>query len=246
MKAIILAAGYATRLYPLTENHPKPLLSVGEKPMVEHILDSLKDVAELDEVFVVTNDKFYDHFLRWLKEYEFPKKINIVNDGTLSNDDRLGAVGDMHFVISREKIADDVMVIGGDNLFEFSVRDFASFFKKNKGSVIAAYDLLDKSKLAKKFGVVELDHSFKVVGFEEKPEFPKTSLASTCCYIFSKDDVVELKKCIAENKKPDNTGDFIRYLASKKPVYAFTFTERWWDVGSHEQLEEANEYWSKK
>lgn len=244
MKAIVLAAGYATRLYPLTLNKPKPLLKVAGKPLLEHILFRIEEVDNVDEIFIVTNDKFYPYFLRWLKSYKSNKKIKIINDGTKTNEERLGAVGDIHFVVADQKIDDDILVIGGDNLFEFSLDHLNSFFKEKKKSVVALYDVKDK-ELAKKYGVVELDETSKIIGFEEKPNKPKSTLASTACYIFSKSDLEELEKCILNGKKPDNLGDFIKFLSKRKHFYGFVFSERWFDIGSKEQLNKADKEFKK-
>jgi glucose-1-phosphate thymidylyltransferase len=241
MKALILAAGYGTRLYPLTKNQPKPLLKIGSKLMIEHIIDKINEVKEITDILIITNDKFYPNFVDWSKKFkQTEKNIAILNDKTKTNEERLGAVGDIYFAIKETKIDDDILVIGGDNLFEFSLKSFFDFSRRNKRSAIAVRDLGQKQKLAKKFGVVEVDKNNKLISFEEKPETPKSTLASTCCYLFTKEDIQEFKKCLEENKKPDNTGDFIRYLSEKKPVYAFIFKERWFDIGSIEQLEEAN------
>lgn len=239
MKAIVLAAGYSTRLYPLTLNQPKPLLKVAGKPMLEHIMFRIEEVDDINGIFIVTNDKFYPHFLEWVKNYRSNKKINIINDGTKKNEDRLGAVGDIHFVIKNEKIDDDVLVIAGDNLFEFSLDHMNIFFNEKKSPVVALSDVKDK-ELAKKYGIVDLDEKEKIIGFEEKPNEPKSTLASTACYIFSKEDLEILEKSISQGKKPDNLGDFIKFLSEKKHVYGFVFSERWFDIGSKEQLDKAD------
>lgn len=246
MKAIILAAGYATRLHPLTLDKPKPLIEVGGMPMVEHILFRIEEVNDVDGIFIVTNDKFYPKFVEWSKGFKCNKPLKILNDSTKSNEDRLGAVGDIHFVVQKEKIDEDLMVIAGDNLFEFSLAHLVGFFNKKNASIVALCDLLEKEKLAKKFGVVELDEHLRVVGFEEKPEHPKTSLTSTACYIFTKKDLELLEKCIKEDKKPDNLGDFIKWLSEREHIYGFVFTESWFDIGSHEQLEEVRKLYEEK
>ncbi|MBI4149964.1 nucleotidyltransferase family protein [Candidatus Woesearchaeota archaeon] len=245
MKALILAAGYATRLHPLTENTPKPLLSVAGTPMIEHILHRVQEVASVDEVFVVTNNKYYPQFVSWKKKFSYPKPITILNDGTMSNEDRLGAVGDIHFVIQKQKINDELMVIAGDNLFEFSLLELERFFRQKKASVIALSEQ-PKDVLAKKLGVVEIDQTGKIAGLEEKPAEPKTNLANTACYIFTRKNVKALERCIAENKKPDNLGDFIKWLSERECVYGFVFKERWFDIGSHEQYHHANTIFGKK
>lgn len=245
MKSIILAAGYGTRLYPLTKDTPKPLLDIAGKPMINYITDKLEPIDIIDEIIVVSNDKFYSNFVEWKNNYQGKKKITILNDGSTCNDNRLGAVGDIHFAIQNKDIQDDVIVIGGDNLFEFSIVNLIDLFKQKNSSIVAVRDLIDKEKLANKFGVIELNDDFKIIGFEEKPENPKTSLASTCCYLFTKDDMGLFEKCIEENNKPDNTGDFIKYLSSQKNIYGYIFKEKWFDIGSFELLEEVRNLYSQ-
>ena len=245
IKALILAAGYATRLYPLTKDKPKPLLPIAGKPIIEHIIYRIDELEAVDTIYVVTNDKFYNNFIDWRKGFEGKKEIKIINDNTKSNEDRLGAVGDMHFVISKEKVDDDLLVIAGDNLFEFSLRDMCSLFNEKSSTVVAFRDLGDKSLIANKLGTAHLDEAGKILEFKEKPPEPKSSLAATACYLFTKDDLVELERCIKQNKKPDNSGDFVRHLSERKHVYAFVFEEKWFDIGSHEQLKEAHEYFSR-
>src|SRR3989344_2204692 len=235
MKALILAAGYATRLYPLTINIPKPLLMVGPKPMIEHIIDRVMEIPSVDEIFIVTNDKFFTTFVEWSNGFAKRLPVKVLNDGTTTNDNRLGAVGDIEFVIKAEDIDDDFLVIAGDNLFDFSLAKIDGFFNEKKASLLAVYDLKDKSLLAKKFGVVELDKNHKVIGFEEKPAHPKTSLTATACYLLTRKDVKELSRCVQEIH-PDNLGDFIKWLSVKKAVYGFVPEGFWCDIGSHEQL----------
>lgn len=245
MKAIILAAGYATRLYPLTENQPKPLLAVGEKPIIEHILDKVNNVKEIDQIFIVTNNKFTPHFDKWLQAYKQNKPIKIINDGTTSNEDRLGAVGDVNFVLEKENIQDEVMVIAGDNLFEFELTNLMNYFNQKNTSVVALYDLKDKNKVAKKLGIAITDPNSKIIEFEEKPENPKTTLASTGCYIFKKQDAQHLSSYVKNSERWDNPGDFLKWLMDKSPIHGFTFTERWFDIGSFEALEEAYNIYGK-
>lgn len=245
MKALILAAGYATRLYPLTENTPKPLLMIGPKPMVEHIIDRLKEIPEIDELFVVTNAKFYSTFVEWANNFEAPFPVKIINDGTTSNEDRLGAVGDIAFVIEHEKITDGLISVAGDNLFTFNLGKMFEFFKEKKGSALALYDLKDPALLANKFGVVEIDSDNKVIGFEEKPDNPKTSLTATACYMLTSEDVQELLRCKKEIK-PDNLGDFIKWLSAKKNVYGYIPEGEWIDIGGHDELKEVQARYEEK
>ncbi len=240
MKAIIPAAGYATRLYPLTLNTPKQLLKVGDKRMLEHILHKIEEVKNIDHIYIVTNNKFYNHFLGWKKTFSSSIPITILNDMTMSNEDRLGAVGDIHFAVDKCSIDDDCLVIGGDNLFEFSLNHMIDYFKEKDSSIIAVRDLYDKRKLANKFGVVEIDENLRITGFEEKPAQPRSTLTATMVYIFKRDDIAKLHN-IMKTSKPDNSGDFIKHLSETSTVHCYIFDENWYDLGSHEQLEEVNQ-----
>ena len=246
MKCILLCAGYATRLYPLTLDRPKPLLPVAGKPMIEHILDKIKDIEDIDEILIVTNNKFFNNFRSWKRKYSFSKPIKILNDNTNSNDDRLGAVGDIHHVIEKEGIEENILVIGGDNIFKFDLKEMFGYFRQKNESVIALYDIKDKSSAAERLGVVELDENNMITNFEEKPKEPKTSLVSTACYILSEHDVELLKKSFSEGKKHDNIGEFIKILIDHKDVYGLIFEEKWFDIGTPKQLKEADIEWSLK
>ena len=237
MKALILAAGYSTRLYPLTENKPKPLLEVGSKTILERILEKLKLISEISDIYVVTNHRFYDHFRIWLNHYPYHKSIKLIDDGTLSNDQRLGAVGDINFVLKEEDINDDLLVVAGDNLFGFSLQHFLDFYNKKKKSVVAFHDLKDIAKVRGKYGVGILNSS-KILRFDEKPLQPKSSLAATACYIFNKNDLQLVEKSI-EQDRADNPGDLVNFLVQESEVHGFVFKEPWFDVGSFESLEEA-------
>ena len=154
MHAIILAAGYATRLYPLTKDKPKPLLEVAGKPVLEHIIENLQQIDQIGRISIVTNDKFEPHFNEWLKDFDAKKPVEIINDGTKSNEDRLGALGDIHFAIIQKEINEDIIAIAGDNLFELSLQDVHNFFRKRNSNVIVLHDVKD-FELAKQYGIVE-------------------------------------------------------------------------------------------
>ena len=247
IKTIILCAGFATRLYPLTLDRPKPLLPIAGKPIIEHILDKVEDISEIDEIFIVTNQKFFNNFRDWRKKNSFSKPIKIINDRILSDDDKLGAVGDIDFVVKEEKLYhDDVMVIAGDNLFDFDLKKLLDFFNEKKASVIALYDVKDKNLMKGKYGVVILDRDNKVIDLEEKPQDPKSTLASTACYVLSKDSIAVLEECFEKHQKLDNLGEFMKLLAKKGNLYGLTFTGKWFDVGDKDQLKKADEEWSTK
>ena len=247
MKALVLAAGYATRLYPLTENQPKPLLEVGGKAILQHILEKVHHLREINEIFIVTNHRFYDHFRIWLQKYldslsdaekeSYGKKIKLIDDGTLNNNDRLGAVGDIHFTVKEQEIDEDLLVIAGDNLFGFNLKRFIQFFQQTQKSIVAFHDLKDKEKVKQRYGVGQLDKT-KVIHFEEKPALPKSALASTACYLFTREDLHQVENAV-QLGKADNPGDLIKWLVQKSQVHGFMFKEHWFDVGSFESLHNA-------
>ena len=243
MKAIILAAGFATRLYPLTENQAKPLLPIGNKPMIEHILQKIEQLPVVDRIIIVTNDKFYKDFLAWQERYQvrqtknkIKKPITIVNDLATHNQGRLGALGDIFFAIRSQSLNDDLLVIAGDNLFGCDLAKVHHLFQVKEHAVVAVHDLRKRELLAKKLGVVELDYDNRIVGFEEKPEIPKTSLAATGIYFFPKSLLTFMVRT-ALSKKIDNPGDLIVQLLKEELVYAYVFTEYWYDIGTKEQYE---------
>ena len=248
MKALILAAGYATRLYPLTLNKPKPLLKVANKPIIEYIIDKIKKIDEIDQIYIVTNNKFKPEFDKWLQEHNNTsnKPIKVLNDGTLSNEDRLGAIGDINFTITEENICDDLLVIAGDNLFEFSLTELNKIKHEKNASVMAVMDLKDPAKIANKYGNIVTNEHNKIVDFEEKPTEPKSSLAAAATYLFSKEALEEIEICLKENPNLDAPGNLIKHLITKQPVYSYIIEGRWFDIGSFDQLEEADEIYSKK
>lgn len=249
MKCIVLAAGYATRLYPLTKDQPKPLLSVGGKPIMARIVEKVGEVKEVDEIFIVTNSKFASHFEEWSASYENPtgKKITVVDDGTTSNDDRLGPVGDIKFVLDFcEKrgtpVKEDLMVLGGDNLFECSLKKFADFYKSKGASALALYDLKDLDAVRNKFGVVELGDDHKVVDFVEKPSNPKSALAATCMYIYKHSDLKHVSTVLDSKDGEVNSGELVAWLMQQgSKVHGFAFDEKWYDIGGHEELKAAHQ-----
>jgi|TARA_B100001971_G_C18211408_1_gene550936 glucose-1-phosphate thymidylyltransferase len=241
MDVVILAAGYATRLYPLTDNTPKPLLKVAGKPIVEHIISKLEELDDINNIYLVTNDKFEQNFIEWSCNFNSKKPIEIINDNTKSNDDRLGALGDINHAINAKKIDDDFMVIAGDNLFEFSLQKIINLFEGKKSNIIALCDVKDL-KLAKHYGVVEIENDI-VAGFEEKPSNPKSTLISTGIYLFPKKTILLIKQYIDEGNNPDKTGSFIEWLHKREIVYVYITDKAWYDIGNFEQLEVANKHY---
>jgi glucose-1-phosphate thymidylyltransferase len=234
VRAVILAAGYATRLYPLTLHIAKPLLPVGGRPMLDHILDRIREVPDVSGVEVVTNAKFADSFRAWAAGRD---GVTVHDDGTASEDDRLGAIGDVRFVIGQAGLADeDILVIAGDNLFEFSVADFGAWWRtKGEASAVALHDVGDL-ELARHYGIVSLAADERIAEFEEKPERPRSTLAATATYLYHRAHVPLLDRYLAEGNSPDQPGRFIAWLHSRVPVYGYVTTGDWRDVGDAEQL----------
>ncbi len=243
MKAVVLAAGYAVRLYPLTVDKPKPLLLVKNKPILRYILEQMEKIEELDEIFIVTNSRFYQHFSSWLQDNSFTKKITLLDDGTSDNEQRLGAVGDMNFAIRKGNIDTHCMVIAGDNLFGFSLRTLVDFFNEKKATITAFHDLKDTEKVRGRYGVGILNHS-QILDFEEKPLQPRSTLAATACYIIHHRDLSLVQQSLLE-KRADNPGDFIKFLLQHSPAHGFVFEEPWFDIGSFESLREAEEVYRR-
>lgn len=242
MKVLILAAGYGTRLYALVKDKPKALLEINQKPLISFILDRIEHLNGLDEVMLVTNNKFYSVFQEWAqKQTAFPYKIKIINDGTQTPEDRLGSIGDIEFALKQQRVHDDVLVIGGDNLFDYNIDDYIEFARIKAPSVsLGLYDVGDL-KEATKFGVVALGADNKVVSFEEKPEKPKSTLVGMCFYYLPKKSLGLIRDYLIESKKSDTAGDYIRWLHEKKNVYGFKFVGKWYDIGSVEAYKEAQE-----
>ncbi|MFA5145590.1 MAG: nucleotidyltransferase family protein [Candidatus Omnitrophota bacterium] len=240
MKALILAAGYATRLYPLTKEYPKPLLVVEQKPVINFIIDKLKNLDEIDEIIVVTNSKFISRFRKWRQGLRIQKRVSLVDDLTKDNLDRRGAIGDIDFAINKRRVKDSLLVVGGDNLFDGDLKGFLRFTLVNKNSpVIGVYDIKDKLR-ANKYGVIKLGKDKKLIDFKEKPRNPKSALVAMCLYYFPKDKLGLIKEYVAgKARKTDATGSYIDWLRKKEPVYGFVFNGRWYDIGDHKFYNEA-------
>ncbi len=237
MKIAILAAGYGTRLYPLTLNIAKPLLPVNNKPMINYLLDKiegLKDEFIIDGVRIVVNHKFYESFLTWQEKYKV--KATILDDGSTSPDDRLGAIKDMQFAISDSQ--DDWLVLGGDNLFEDDLKDFSRFAAENKPN--ASIGLYDVGSLepARRFGIVELNQESRIVRFDEKPKEPRSTLAASCIYFFPKESLRLLGEFIRGNDA-DASGKYIAWLVKNDKVFGYTLRGEWIDIGHFDSLKEA-------
>jgi glucose-1-phosphate thymidylyltransferase len=238
MKAIVLAAGYATRLYPLTQTVAKPLLPVGGRPMLDHLLDRIREVGEVDAVHVVTNHKFSRSFEAWAERSD---DVFVHDDGTTSEDDRLGAIGDIAFVVEHAGLEqDDLLVVAGDNLFDYSLEDYVQWWhRKGEASAVVLYDVGDL-ELVKKYSNVEVDDQERLVSFVEKPEQPTTTLVATASYLYDRAHVPLVRRYLDEGNPPDQPGRLVAWLVPRVPVYGYTAGGDWRDVGDATQLLEAD------
>jgi glucose-1-phosphate thymidylyltransferase len=237
VKAIVLAAGYATRLYPITKTVAKPLLPVGGRPMLDHLLDRIHEVEEVDAVHVVTNHKFAAAFNVWASA----RDVIVHDDGTTTEADRLGAIGDIAFVVDRAGLDnDDLLVIAGDNLFDYSLADYAQWWRaKGEASAVVLYDVGDL-ELVRQYSNVEVDDHERLVSFVEKPEQPTSTLVATASYLYNRAHVPLIRRYLEAGNPPDHPGRLVAWLVPQAPVYGYTAGGDWLDIGDAGQLLEAD------
>ncbi|WP_396613093.1 sugar phosphate nucleotidyltransferase [Haloferax sp. S1W] len=229
MKAVVLAGGYATRLWPITKHRPKMFLPVGEDTVIDTIFEDLEADERVSEVFVSTNERFADAFEDYLAESPFDKPTLSVED-TSAEDEKFGVVGALAQLIDRENVEEDLVVIAGDNLISFDVGDFVDFFYEKNSPCLAAYDVESRER-AKSYGLVQLDGD-RVVDFQEKPEDPKSTLVSIACYAIPAADLPKFEEYLAGDNNPDEPGWFMQWLQQKGDVFAYTFDGAWFDIGT--------------
>ena len=242
MKVIILAAGYATRLYPLTLNQPKPLLKVAGKPIIEHVLDNLAPLQDLDCIYIVTNAKFTEHFQQWADQHratQAKSDLVVINDGSTDDSNKLGAIGDLHFVLTREQINDDLIIIAGDNLLNKSLEEFGEFCRQKNAPVVGVYDVGNLEE-TKKYNSIKVDGENRILFFEEKPQQPQSTVVAIALYYYPKHMLPLIEQYIAEGNNPDQPGRLVQWMYQRTPFYTWRVTGIWYDIGSKETLAEAN------
>ena len=228
MKAIILAAGYATRLYPLTINTPKALLPINKKPIIDYIVEQLNTIQEIDAIYVVTNSRFANDFTDWAKTAPGQIPITVLDDGTTSDENKKGAVGDIGFVIAQMHIDDELLIIAGDNV---------QIYRQKDHDCVCVKEWQDKSMLSQ-FGIALLDENGKVLDIEEKPKHPKSNTAVFATYLYKKETVPLFKEYLDTGNNPDAPGNFPAWLYHKKDVYAYKFAGECYDIGTPESYRE--------
>jgi glucose-1-phosphate thymidylyltransferase len=237
MKAVLLAAGYGTRLRPLTDDRPKHLLPVGGRPMLDWILDWVSELEDVDGVHLVTNSRFAPNFGHWAAS----NGVVVHDDGTTSNEDRMGAVGDLRLVIESAGLEDDELLVVGDDMLELSLPRFVAWWraKNQPASAVPLHDVGDL-ELATHYGIVATDEDDRIVHFIEKPSDPPSTLAATVAYLLPPEHVRLVEAYLAAGHGPDNAGSFLGWLAGRERVFGYEFDGSWYDIGNHAQLLEAD------
>lgn len=237
MQAIVLAGGYATRLWPITKNRPKMLLPIGERTVIGTVFNALERDRRIEEVYVSTNEKFADTFEEYLGRSEYEKPQLSVEE-TNEESEKFGVIGALAQLIDREGLTEDTIVIAGDNLVSFDVSDFLDRFQANQEPILAANDLESYDR-ASEYGILQLNERSEVVDFQEKPDEPKSTLASVACYGFPNETLPKLDTYLQADRNPDEPGWFIEWLQGRETVHAYTFTEGWFDIGTPESYLDA-------
>jgi glucose-1-phosphate thymidylyltransferase len=240
MKLLVLAAGYATRLYPLTRNRPKALLPVGGRPMADWLLERLEPIG-FDAKYVVTNARFAGNFREWAEG----KDVTVIDDGTRSDEDRLGAIGDIGFVIERERIEDDVVVVAGDNLFSEPLADFGRVARERAAPLLAIHDVGDLDLVRGRYNSIEVDAQGRITYFEEKPAEPRSTLSGIALYFYPRETLPLIGEYLGDGNNPDQPGRLVQWLYPRVDVYTWHVPGRWYDIGDRAQLEEADRVFSR-
>ena len=234
MKCLILAAGYATRLYPLTENFPKPLLKVGDKSILDYLVDDIGSAGLVDGFVIISNHKFAGHFRQWASGKSVPgATFTVVDDGTSTNETRLGAVRDIQFAVDSLGLDDDLLVVAGDNILDFSLVEFIRYAQSKRTSCIMRYYEEDEKRLHKS-GIVEVDSDDRIVGMEEKPAEPKSHWCCPPFYFYTREDARLVAEGIAAGCGVDAPGSFAAWLSTRTPVHAMQMPGRRFDIGDIE------------
>lgn len=240
MKNIVIAAGYATRLYPLTENFPKPLLEIGSSSILGRMIEDIDSIEDIDEHIIVSNHKFAHHFEEWAEKQDTRCPITIIDDGTETNETRLGAVRDLLLAIDRCNVDDDMMVVAADNILDFSFQGFVDFFKEKGTSVIMCHHEPELKKL-QRTGVIKVDDNMKVLLMQEKPENPVSNWAVPPFYIYSRNDIPLIKDCMNHGCGFDAPGNLAHYLAEVTTLHAWQMPGKRFDIGTLDTYYEAKE-----
>ena len=238
MKCILLAAGYGTRLYPLTKDKPKALLELGNKTILDYILSKIEVSKKISKVYLISNNKFFSQFKDFIKKSNYKKEIELVNDETNYEETSLGAFGTLYYTLKQKNIDEDILVIASDNLFEFNLDEFVDYAILKNRTCIAVYDVKDYEK-AKHFGVMEIDKNSRITGIEEKPKNPRSTLVSLACYFIRKQDLIYIENYAKKKSRNQNLGNMIKYLLENLSLNAYIINGKWFEVGNLDEYEKA-------
>lgn len=246
MKAVIPVAGYATRLHPLTIDRPKALLVIQGKTILDHFVEKMHKYGDFDEVVIVSNDKFFTHFDQWANQASYPFKIKVINDGTTSNDDRLGAVGDFILGLNQLSSLDHVLISAGDGMFDDDFQELFKLFTEKGTSIVATKQM--PREVCQRCGVAGVNGNGKITSFVEKPIEPPSDLVGIMTYIIHKDDLQHLHDAFDawESNQEMNSGEAIRHLVATTDVYSYPVKGAWFDIGTHKHLQQAEKYFSQE
>jgi glucose-1-phosphate thymidylyltransferase len=243
LKVVVLAAGYATRLYPLTRDRPKMLLPVGGRPMLEHLLERLAPAEGVDATYLVTNARFAGQFEEWKRASG--SDLTVVDDGTVDDATRLGAIGDLALVIERERLDDDLVVVAGDNLFSETLEDFPRRGLELGAPLLAVYDVGDLEAI-RRYNAIEVDGEGRITYFEEKPERPRSTLTGIALYFYPRSTLALIRRYVDEGNNPDQPGRLVQWLYPRLAFYTWRVPGAWYDIGSRETLEDADRIFSAR
>ena len=238
MISIIIAAGYATRLYPLTENKPKPLLEVGETTILDRLMADVDKIDGIEKHIIVSNHKFYDQFVVWSQQAGLQHPVRIIDDGTTTNETRLGAVRDLLLAIEQCQVDDDIMVLAADNILDFSLQGFADYFHEKGASVIMCHHEPELKRL-QRTGVIAVNEDMRVLEMQEKPEKPVSNWAVPPFYIYKKEDPPLIRDCMSHGCGFDAPGNLAHYLVDRTVIYAWQMPGSRFDIGSLDSYQEA-------
>ncbi len=234
MKAIVLAAGFGTRLRPLTDRVAKPLIDVGGRPILDHIVDKVEVLSGVDEIIVVCNQRFHADFQSWERARSVNIPVRVVNDGTTSNETRRGAIGDVRFVLERIEGTPELLIVGGDNIFSFDLHGLLDCYRQ-KGNTIAVRDVVTRD-LARLYGTVEMTPEGRVISLTEKPENPRTTMVSICIYAYGPSICTRIEEYASVARSMDTTGEFASWLCTVEPVHGCRVEGMWFDIGDAKSL----------
>ncbi|MCX7867509.1 MAG: nucleotidyltransferase family protein [Limisphaera sp.] len=242
MKAIVLAAGYATRLYPLTLHTPKPLLTIAGQPMLNHVLRALAPLRQIDLVYIVTNDRFAPQFEAWARSQagRTPFPCTIINDGTTDDANKRGAIGDIHFVLQTQQLQDDLVIVAGDNLFSQPLIGFGEYCLARQAPVLGVYDVGNLEQI-RHYNAISTDAEGRITFFEEKPAQPRSTLTGIALYFYPRASLPLIQQYIAEGNNPDQPGRLVQWMYPRVPFYTWRVPGLWFDIGSRESLEQADQ-----